>query len=75
MIKDVGIKHEEKWQIKMLGQLTVYKKLAAPFYSEVNQLVKDIFSKECNTLLDFSIESTRTICDYIGIEFHYEISK
>ena len=74
LIKDVGISHDEKWQNKILGQLTVYKKLRAPFYNEVNQIVREILSKECNTLLDLSIESTRTICDYIGIEFNYEIA-
>jgi hypothetical protein len=74
LIKDVDISHDEKWQNKILGQLTVYKKLKAPFYNEVNQIVKEILSKECNTLLDLSIESTRTICDYIGIEFNYEIA-
>ena len=74
LIKDVDISHDEKWQNKILGQLTVYKKLKAPFYNEVNQLVKEILSKECSTLLDLSIESTRTICDYIGIEFNYEIA-
>jgi hypothetical protein len=74
LIKDVDISHDEKWQNKILGQLTVYKKLKAPFYNEVNQLVKEILSKECNTLLDLSIESTRAICDYIGIELNYEIA-
>jgi len=74
LIKDVDISHDEKWQNKILGQLTVYKKLKAPFYNEVNQIVREILSKECNTLLDLSIESTRTICDYIGIEFNYEIA-
>ena len=74
LIKDVDISHDEKWQNKILGQLTVYKKLKAPFYNEVNQLVKEILSKECNTLLDLSIESTRAICYYIGIELNHEIA-
>lgn len=74
LIKDVDISHDGKWQNKILSQLTVYKKLKAPFYNEVNQIVKEILSKECNILLDLSIESMRTICDYIGIELNYEIA-
>ena len=74
LIKDVNISHDGKWRDKILGQLMVYKKLKAPFYNEVNQIVKEIFSKEYGTLLDLSIESTRTICDYMGIDFNYEIA-
>jgi len=74
LIRDININNDGKWQNKILSQLDVYKKLKAPFYNEVKQVVEEVLSKECNTLLDLSIESTRAICDYIGIEFNYEIA-
>ena len=74
LIKDVEISQNGAWQNKILDQLTLYKKLKAPFYNEVNQLVKAVFSKECNTLLHLSIESMRSICDYLGIELNFEIA-
>ena len=74
LIRDININNDGKWQNKILSQLDVYKKLKAPFYNEVNQIVKEILSKEHDTLLDLSIESTRAICDYMGIELNYEIA-
>jgi len=74
LIKDININNDGKWQNKILSQLIVYKKLKAPFYSKIHQVVEEIFSKQCNTLLDLSIESTRTICDYLGIKLNYEIA-
>jgi hypothetical protein len=74
LIRDININNDGKWQNKILSQLDVYKKLKAPFYNEVKQLVEEILSKECNTLLGLSIDSTRSICDYIGIELNYEIA-
>jgi hypothetical protein len=74
LIKDININNDGKWKNKILSQLIVYKKLKAPFYSKIHQVVEEIFSKQCNTLLDLSIESTRTICDYLGIKLNYEIA-
>ena len=74
LIRDININNDGKWQNKILSQLDVYKKLKAPFYNEVKQVVEEVLSKECNTLLDFSIQSTQVICDYIGIELNYEIA-
>ena len=74
LIKDIKINNDEKWQNKILSQLIVYKKLKAPFYSEIHQVVEEIFSKQYNALMDLSIGSTRTICDYLGIKLNYEIA-
>ena len=74
LIRDININNDGKWQNKILSQLDVYKKLKAPFYNEVKQVVEEVLSKECNTLLDLSIQSTQAICDYMGIELNYEIA-
>ena len=74
LIRDININNDGKWQNKILSQLDVYKKLKAPLYNEVKQVVEEVLSKECNTLLDLSIQSTQAICDYMGIELNYEIA-
>jgi len=73
-ISDVILNNDEKWQDKILGQLTIYKKLKAPFYNETIDLLKTIFSKECESFLSLSIESTKIICDYLGIDLKYKIA-
>lgn len=74
LIKDVFINNHETWKEKILGQLTVYKKLKAPFYSEVSNLIEQIFEKEYESFLSLSIESTKQICEYLNIEFKYRIA-
>jgi hypothetical protein len=74
LIKDINICYDGKWQNKILGQLSVYKKLKAPYYDEVIKLISKVFSKKCDKLLDLSIISTKLICEYIGIIFNYKIA-
>ena len=73
-ISDVVLNNDEKWQDKILGQLTVYKKLKAPFYDETIKLIKTIFSKNYESLFSLSIESTTIICNYLDIDLKYQIA-
>lgn len=74
LIKDIRVSNDGKWQNKILSQLMVYKKLKAPFYNEIRQLVEKLMSDDSHTLLDLSIGSTRYVCDYLDIAFNYEIA-
>lgn len=74
LIKDVCIQNEENWKEKILGQLTVYQKLKAPFYDEVMKLLKKVFEAENEKFLDLIINSTKEICNYIGIKLTYDVA-
>jgi hypothetical protein len=74
LIKDIRVSNDGKWQNKILSQLMLYKKIKAPFYNEIRHLVEKIISGEQHTLLDLNIDSIRYSCDYLGIEFNYEIA-
>lgn len=74
LISDVILNNDEKWQEKILGQLTVYKRLKAPFYNETIDLIKIIFSKNYESFLSLSIESTKTICNYLDIDLKYKVA-
>lgn len=74
LISDVVLNNTEKWQDKILGQLTVYKKLKAPFYNETIDLIKTIFSKGYESFLSLSIESTKVICNYLDMDLKYQIA-
>ena len=74
LIKDIVLNNNEKWKNKILGELTVYKKLKAPYYNNTIDLMHSIFSKEYETLLSLSIESTKIICSYLDIELKYKIA-
>ena len=74
LISDVVLNNTEKWQDKILGQLTVYKKLQAPFYNETVALIEMILNKDYEKFLDLSIESTKVICNYLDLDLKYQIA-
>lgn len=75
LIKDAEINQGIKWKEKILGQLTVYKRLHAPYYNEVLGLVKFILeSANSPSFLELCIISTVEICRILKIEFNYKIA-
>ncbi len=65
-INEVFIRNDENWQDKILAQLVPYKK-RAPFYFEVVNLLKDIFSFETDSIAELNYYSLTKVCEYIGI--------
>jgi len=74
LIKDVLINNDEKWKEKILGQLTVYKKLKAPYYEDIIQLIASILHVEYSTCLSLTIESTKQLANFLDIDFKYKIA-
>jgi hypothetical protein len=74
LISEVLINNEEKWKDKIRGQLTVYKKLKAPYYEDVIGLINSIFGKEYKSFLSLSIESVKAVCEYLEIDLEYKIA-
>ncbi len=74
LIKDVYINNNENWKEKILGQLTVYKKLNAPYYDDVKKLIEKIFTGNHESFLNLSVVSMIQICEYLDIDFKYKIA-
>ena len=74
LIKDIVINNDEKWKDKILGQLTVYKKLKAPFYNDTIELIQRILEQDYQSFLDLSVKSTKMICEHIGIDLKYDLA-
>lgn len=74
IIKDAVIQNEENWKKKILGQLTIYKQLKAPYYDETIALIKGIFSVHYESYMSLAVDSTAQICSYLDIEFKYKVA-
>ncbi|XOB62001.1 WbqC family protein [Campylobacterota bacterium DY0563] len=74
IIKEVTINNNENWKAEILGKLSVYKKLKAPYYNETISIVRRIFDKEYENFLNLSVEITKQICAYLEIDFKYKIA-
>ena len=66
IIKDIEINNEQQWKEKILAQLQHYKK-QAPYFSNVIDILNEIFSKEYATIVDLNLASLKTVCNYLGI--------
>ncbi len=72
LIKDTYIRFNENWENKILEQLTCYKK-KAPYYSEVIDLLKQIFKEKNENITTLNVLALEKVCEYIGISFNYDI--
>lgn len=72
IIKDIKINNEIKWQDKILAQLVIYKK-KAPYYNEVITLLKELFSKEYESITNLNKKSIELVCDYLSIEHDIQV--
>ena len=66
IIKDIEINNDQQWKEKILAQLQHYKKQAR-YFSNVIDILNEIFSKEYATIVDLNLASLKTVCNYLGI--------
>lgn len=71
LISEILIDNDQKWKEKILGQLTLYKKLKAPYYQEVMQVLDFFFQLEHRSLLELSMTSTQLIMQYLHLPFNF----
>ncbi len=74
IIYNVKINNAQDWKNTILGKMTYYKKIKAPFYNSTIKVLKEIFDSEYHTLVDFNTISLKIICEYLGIDFKYKIA-
>lgn len=72
LIKDALINDSISWKSKIIGQLTGYKLLKAPYYNNVRNLIEDAFLFQTNNLTEFNIAMINHITEYLGIDYAYE---
>ena len=73
-IEDIKINNTVAWQNSILGKLSYYKQIKAPFYSTVQSLVKEMLEKKYDSIVELNIRTIQSVCDYLGVEFNYRIS-
>jgi hypothetical protein len=72
LIKDVRINNSIAWKNKIIGQLTGYKRLGAPYYDDVKHLIENAFLSQADSLNELNITLIDIIVGYLGIEFSYK---
>jgi len=74
LIKDVRLNNDEEWVKRFLGQLAVYKRLRAPYYNEVIDLVGDIIEEGHESFVSLVICAADKISEYLGKSVEYKLS-
>lgn len=73
-ISDVRISNSLAWDTVLFGKLTYYKKIRAPYYDTVINLLKSITKNKNNSLSDLNTNALIKICNYFNIDFDYKIA-
>lgn len=68
----IDISNSSRWVDRIVSQLDYYKKYA-PYYKQVIQFLKATLKKEFKKLSDLNIHTIESTCDYIGLEFNFEV--
>lgn len=68
LIKDVLVYNEENWQSRILHQLEIYHK--APYYTEIMNLLVELFHKSYDTIVDLNIAVDQAIAGYLQFDIN-----
>ncbi len=71
-ISMVRIDNTVDWRSTILGQLSYYRKISAPFYEQVVKFFSDSTSGEIDLISELNVRTLKHTCEYIGISFEYE---
>ena len=74
LIKNAVINVDEQWVSKILGQLTLYKRLRAPNYSSVIEFVTDAISFDGDGFVPLVVRVADKLSAYLGMEVNYLVS-
>lgn len=66
LIRDAVINHDGQWQEKIMGQLTVYRRLRAPYYDDVVELVSNVFKGNDERLVPLIVRIADALATYVG---------
>lgn len=69
-INEIIIDNKQNWKRKIIGKLQHYKR-KAPFFSQVNDLIEDIFTIEEKYIFQINTKILDKVCMYLGIPFNY----
>ncbi|RDY23169.1 glycine transferase [Romboutsia maritimum] len=73
LIKDIKVNNDQRWKDELLGKLTIYKK-RAPNYNEAIDVIQKSINIDTDNITQLNAYIISTICNYLDINFEYEIS-
>jgi len=71
-INHIEIQNDKNWKEKIISQLGCYKKYA-PHYKTVVEFLVETLKTEFENLSALNVHTLKATCDYIGIDFNYEV--
>lgn len=74
LIRDVTINFETDWIAAILGKLTYYKKIRAPYFESVSNVIEQIFVSVSSGFVDLVLCSFLKIFEYLEIDFRYSFA-
>jgi hypothetical protein len=74
LINEIKIINTNSWKDDIIGKLSYYKRIRAPYYHQIIALVEKCFDNNVISLIELNTITLKHITDYLGINFNYSIS-
>lgn len=74
IISNIQINNSSAWHNSILGKLTYYKRIKAPYYSEVKNMFEKLLSSKHKYISELNLQALKAIFEYLEIEFNYVVS-
>jgi len=74
LIYNIVINNTEKWQSNIYNKLSYYKKIRAPYFKQVLEIVNNCLYYNTDSLNDLNAYSLKVVANYLGINFDYIVS-
>jgi hypothetical protein len=65
--------NNSNWKVEFINHLDYYKKVKAPRYNEVLDMINTSFNIETNNLSEILINCLKTSCDFLEIRFDFDV--
>lgn len=74
-VKDVIIKNVDDFRTSLLGKLSAYRRMNAPYYYNTVSIVESAFYiLSTEKLVDLNVAFIKAVCNYLYIDFNYCLS-
>ncbi len=72
-ISNIIINNDQNWPDNIYGKLSYYKKIRAPYFEDVINLLTKALDIRYNTLTALNISTLEAVCDYLNIDFNHSL--
>ena len=73
IISEIRVDNASGWRDTIFGQLSYYRKIRAPYFETIMEFLSESLSTHAEKITDLNINTLKSVCGYLGIEFNCSV--